>query len=121
VAIAASCQKPAYDTILTMNTTQKPSHVDVLQMLRDAQGEAAAVTAAQAHLRGMVDEAGALGLFDSNPILRELQLKLDEVRKLADLVVSSGAALALPAPYGLIVQQAAHWIDVADDAFKALK
>jgi hypothetical protein len=102
------------------NDPTRPVHarIDVLQMLRNAQGEAAEVSKAQAHLRGMLDEENALEV-TTNPVVSRLTAMLDQIRSVADEAAVIGETL--PAPYGLILKQAAHWIDVADDAFKAIK
>lgn len=92
--------------------------VDVLQMLRDAQGEAEQVSLAQAELRGRLSQEEADEMM-SNLTIAKLKSILDTVR--ADVDAASTIADVLPAPYGALVKQLAHWVDVGNDAFKAIK
>lgn len=94
----------------------RPGSIDLLQMLRDAQGEAHEVTKAQVHLKEAMDEEMA-HVMKHNPTIALMQDMLDQIRVLAD---EAAKLPGVPQPYAFILRQVAHWIDVADDAFKAL-
>ena len=91
--------------------------IDVIQMLREAQGDAEKVSLAQAELRGRLDQALADDM-TQNPKLIALAKALDEIRTIADEAAAISASL--PGAYAVIVKTAAHWIDVADDALAPL-
>lgn len=100
------------------STTPPPSRIDVLQMLRDAQGDAHEASIAQAHLKGMLDGVEAM-MINQNPTVTRLKAMLHTIRDVADEAAQLGGDL--PAPYGYLLKQVSHWIDVADDAFKAIQ
>lgn len=104
-------------TLKTPPATPSGMHVDVIQMLRDAQGEAEQVSLAQAELRGRLSQEEADEMM-SNLTIAKLKSILDTIR--ADVDAAAGVANVLPAPYGALVKQLAHWVDVGDDAFKAV-
>ena len=91
--------------------------IDVIQMLRDAQGDAEKVSLAQAELRGRLDQALADDM-SQNLKLIALAKALDEIRTIADEAAAISASL--PGAYAVIVKTAVHWIDVADDALAPL-
>lgn len=101
----------------TPPATPSGMRIDVLQMLRDAQGDAEQVSLAQAELAGRLAQAET-DLMSQNPAVQKAQSIVNTIR--ADIDLAAQAAPLLPEPYKTIVQQLAHWVDVGDDAFKAL-